>query len=52
MNKILAMPDVREKLQGAGLEISGGTPQLFSDFVSSEITKWGKVAKDAGIVPE
>ena len=52
MNKILAMPDVREKLQGAGLEIGGGTPQQFTDFIGAEIIKWGKVAKDAGIQPE
>lgn len=52
MNKILAMPDVREKLQGAGLEIGGGTPQQFADFIGSEIIKWAKVAKDAAIVPE
>ncbi len=52
MNKILAMPDVREKMQGAGLEIGGGTPQQFADFIGVEIIKWGKVAKDAGIQPE
>ena len=52
MNKIVAMLDVREKLQGAGLEIGGGTPQQFADFIGTEITKWARVAKDAGIQPE
>ncbi len=52
MNKTLAMPDIREKLQGAAQDMGGGTPQPFADFIDLEITKWGKVAKDAGIQPE
>jgi len=52
INKILAMPDVRKKLEDAGLEVGGGTPQYFGDFIGTEMTKWAKVAKDAGIQPE
>ena len=52
MNKILAMPDVRKKLEDAGLDVGGGSPQQFTDFIGSEMTKWAKVAKDAGIQPE
>jgi tripartite-type tricarboxylate transporter receptor subunit TctC len=52
INKILAMPDVRKKLEDAGLEIGGGSPQNFTDFIGSEMTKWAKVAKDAGIQAE
>ena len=52
MNKALATPDVRQKLQDAGIEPGGGTPQQFADFIGTEMVKWGKVAKGAGIVPE
>ena len=52
INKILVMPDVRQRLLEAGIEPAGGTPQQFSDFLGREMTKWAKVAKDAGIQPE
>ena len=52
VNKALAAPDVREKLAAAGIEPAGGTPQQFADFIQSEMTRWSKVAKDAGVQPE
>ena len=52
LNKILAMPDIRQKFQEGGLDIVGGTSQQFADFMSSEIAKWAKVASAAGIQPE
>ena len=52
VNKILAMPDVRKTLQDNGIEPGNGTPQQFSDFIGTEMVKWSKVAKDAGIQAE
>jgi tripartite-type tricarboxylate transporter receptor subunit TctC len=52
MNKALAAPDVRQRMLDAGIEPAGGTPQQFADFIQSEMMKWGKVAKTAGIQPE
>jgi tripartite-type tricarboxylate transporter receptor subunit TctC len=52
VDKALAAPDVREKLAAAGIEAGGGTPQQFSSFIQSEMVRWAKVAKDAGIQPE
>jgi tripartite-type tricarboxylate transporter receptor subunit TctC len=52
VNKILQMPDVRQRLMDAGIEPGGGTPQQFNDFLGTEMVKWAKVAKDAGITPE
>ncbi len=52
MNKALAAPDVRQRMLDAGIEPAGGTPQQFADFIQSEMVKWGKVAKIAGIQPE
>ena len=46
------MPGVRKKLEGAGLDVGGGSSQQFADFIGIEMTKWAKVAKDAGIQPE
>jgi len=47
--KVLAMPDVRERLAGLGLEVVGSTPEQFDAFVRSEIAKWAKVVKDNNI---
>ncbi len=52
INKALSAPDVRKRMLDAGIEPAGGTPQQFAAFVQSEMIKWGKVAKTAGIEPE
>ena len=52
INKALNAADVRTRLGDAGIETGGGSPKQFTDFIASEMLKWGKVAKDAGIVPE
>jgi tripartite-type tricarboxylate transporter receptor subunit TctC len=52
INAALAADDVKAKLTGAGIQIQGGTPEAFATVIKSEIDKWGKVVKDAGIQPE
>ena len=52
VNKALAAPDVRQRMLDAGIEPAGGTPQQFTAFIQSEMAKWAKVAKTAGIQPE
>lgn len=49
VNKILALPDVREQLRTLGAQPVGGTPQAFSSYVDSEIRKWRDVITSAGI---
>jgi tripartite-type tricarboxylate transporter receptor subunit TctC len=49
--KILAGP-TRQRLEAQGFEPDGGTPAEFSAYIKSEITKWAKVIKDAGIPAE
>lgn len=50
--EILAMPDVRAKLEGLGMELSPQKGPDFDAFVNSEFVKWSKVIKQAGIVPQ
>jgi len=50
--KALNAPEVRQRLQDAGIEAGGGTPQQFAAFIQTEMVKWAKVAKDAGIQAE
>ena len=50
--RILALPDVVERLTTAGVEIQTSTPREWGDFVKSEISKWAKVVKAAGVKVE
>jgi tripartite-type tricarboxylate transporter receptor subunit TctC len=52
INKALAAEDVRAKLNANGIDIQGGTPERFGDYIKAEVVKWAKVTKEAGIEPE
>ena len=52
INAALKLPDVRTKLEAAGIEIQGGTPQDYAALIKSDLVKWGKVVKAAGIQPD
>jgi len=45
-------PEVKEKLAAQGATLIGNEPTQFHDFMASEIAKWAKVIKDAGIPTE
>jgi tripartite-type tricarboxylate transporter receptor subunit TctC len=50
--KAVHAPDVQGRLAGEGAEPAGGTPDEFAAFIKSEISRWGKVVKIAGLSPE
>lgn len=52
VNKVLAMPDVQEKMDQFGAEDGGGSIQKFADFIKAEQQKWAVVAKQAGVKPD
>jgi tripartite-type tricarboxylate transporter receptor subunit TctC len=47
--RVLQFADVREKLNAQGAEPLSGTPSQVGEYVRSEIAKWAKVIKAAGI---
>ena len=49
INAALKMDDVRAKLEGAGIEIQGGTPDQFATVIKTEVEKWGRIVNAAGI---
>lgn len=49
IRRALTLPDVIEKLGTAGVEIQTTSPEEWGRFVQSEIEKWAKVVKTAGI---
>ena len=52
LNKIMKSADGRERLTAAGFDPAFSTPEYFSEFLQSEIMRYAKVVKAAGIQPE
>lgn len=50
--RVVQLPDVKERLAALGSEPVGSTQSEFAAFVKTEIAKWAKVIKSAGIRPE
>lgn len=48
--KALGDPVIRNQMLETGADPGGERPEEFAAFVRSELTKWGRVVKDAGIV--
>jgi tripartite-type tricarboxylate transporter receptor subunit TctC len=46
--KVMALPDVKEKLAKLGLDINTGTPEALTTHMQAETVKWAKVVKDSG----
>lgn len=52
VNAALKMPDVRGKLELLGLDLWTESPEHFNALLKSEYDKYGKVARDIGLVPK
>jgi len=46
---VLNRPDVKERLFNSGVEVIGSSPKKFAATLKSEIARWGKLIKDAGL---
>jgi tripartite-type tricarboxylate transporter receptor subunit TctC len=49
INAVLQLPDVQEAARAEGSMITGGTPEQFREILKSELAKFGKLVKAAGI---
>jgi tripartite-type tricarboxylate transporter receptor subunit TctC len=49
VGRLLASPDIRERFMNDGQEPMGGPPDEFARFIGSEIAKYAKVIKAAGL---
>ena len=47
--KLLKLPDVRERLDAAGFDAIGSSSAEFSAYLRTEIDKWRKVVRAAGV---
>ena len=50
--RIIARPDVKQTLTLMGIDAFTSTPEDLGDYVKSEMQKWARLVKDAGIQPE
>ena len=51
-NRILADADMKERATKLGFRLVGGAPEALGTHLRSEIAKWAKVAKAAGLEPK
>ena len=48
MQRVLAQPDVKERLLAGGVDVAGSTPEELARFQRAEMEKWAKIVKDSG----
>jgi tripartite-type tricarboxylate transporter receptor subunit TctC len=49
INRMVQQPETQERFRSAGLVPVGGTSAALGEYLKSEIARWTKVVKDAGI---
>lgn len=49
INEVIRMPEVRDKLMGAGIEVLGGSPQVLADFMKADNQRYGGLARELGV---
>jgi tripartite-type tricarboxylate transporter receptor subunit TctC len=47
--RIVALPDVKQRLAAASYELDPNTPEQFAALIKTEVDKWAKVIRDAKI---
>jgi tripartite-type tricarboxylate transporter receptor subunit TctC len=47
ITRVLALPDVRDKMVDGGGGVPTG-PRAFAELIKSDLTKWGRIVKEAG----
>jgi tripartite-type tricarboxylate transporter receptor subunit TctC len=50
--RIVQQPDFRQRMNQMGSDTVGSSPEAWGKFIETEIVKWAKIAKIAGLKPE
>ena len=48
VNKLLAIPELRERIGAEGGEALGGTPERFTALLKADLAKWGNAVRQSG----
>ena len=46
VNRAIALPDVRERLEALGAEVVGGAPETLADAVQQEVQRWRRLVAE------
>jgi len=52
LNDAMAQPEVAERLRGAGMTLTGGTPEYLAKVVQADFDKWTRLVKQLGLRTE
>ena len=52
MKKIMSSPDIKQRMESVGFVVPPPGAKPYTEFVKSEINRWTRVIKTAGIKPE
>jgi tripartite-type tricarboxylate transporter receptor subunit TctC len=52
INRAIVLPDISEKLVGAGLIVVTESPEYFASLIKSDYAKYGKLTRDIGFQPQ
>jgi tripartite-type tricarboxylate transporter receptor subunit TctC len=52
LHKVLAAPDLKERLANSGVDPLTSTPEQFAGHIKSETVRYAKIIKDAGITAQ
>lgn len=50
--KVLSSPEIQEQFAKQGAEAAPSSPEQFGEYIRSEIARWQKVGREAGVKPE
>jgi tripartite-type tricarboxylate transporter receptor subunit TctC len=45
INRALALPEVKERINGLGADVAGGTPEQLDERIRTEVARWRKIIK-------
>jgi len=48
VNRVMNLPEMREKLQAVAVEPMTATPEQFSAFIAAEIPRWARLVQASG----
>ena len=49
INEVIRLPDVRDRLMGAGIEVLGGAPERLAEFMKADNQRYGALARELNI---
>ena len=49
INRVLQLPEVRERFEAQGLELRHGPPEQLAQYIEDDTRRWARVIREANI---